>query len=157
MSRSFVVIVDTKEKKPWELVSERVLGREFKSLKTGDYTIEGLEDKICIDRKGSVNEVAGNIHQPRFKRELERIREFPHAFLILEASAQDVLDYPEGSNLPPAILKKIRVNGNYLMTCLNKMQIKYGFNIIYAGNRENAQRIAINLMEHVLELYGSDL
>lgn len=153
MSRSFTVLVDTREKQPWELSSSRVLGREFIKLDTGDYTVEGLEDKLCIDRKASVNELAGNITQARFKRELERIREFPHAFIILEASAQDVFDYPHSADLPPAVRKKIRINGNYLMRCLNRMQIKYGFNVIYAGNRENAQRIAVNLMEDVLELY----
>ncbi len=154
MSNSFTVIVDTREKQPWELNSARVLGREFRKLDTGDYTVEGLEDKLCIDRKANVNEIAGNITQVRFKKELVRIKEFPHAFLILEASAQDVLDYPHSSNLPPKILKKIKINGNFLMRCLNRMQIKYNFNIIYAGNRENAQRIAVNLMEDVLELYG---
>lgn len=154
MSRSFTVLVDTREKQPWELSSSRVLGREFIKLDTGDYTVEGLEDKLCIDRKASVNELAGNITQVRFKKELERIREFPHAFIILEASAQDVFDYPHSADLPAAVRKKIRINGNYLMRCLNRMQIKYGFNVIYAGNRENAQRIAVNLMEDVLELYG---
>ena len=154
MSRSFNVLVDTREKNPWELVSGRVLGREFVKLDTGDYTVAGLEDKLCIDRKANVNEIAGNVTQARFKKELIRIKEFPHAFLILEASAQDVLDYPHTANLPEKIRKKIRINGNYLMRCLNRMQIKYGFNIIYAGNRENAQRIAVNLMEDVLELYG---
>lgn len=154
MSRSFTVLVDTREKQPWELSSGRVLGREFIKLDTGDYTVEGLEDKLCIDRKASVNELAGNVTQARFKRELERIKEFPHAFIILEASAQDVFDYPHTADLPPAVRKKIKISGNYLMRCLNRMQIKYGFNVIYAGNRENAQRIAVNLMEDVLELYG---
>ena len=118
MSNSFTVLVDTREKNPWELNSSRVLGREMVKLETGDYSLPGLEDKLCIDRKANVNELAGNIHQERFKRELYRIKEIPHAFLILEASAQDVLDYPNNADLPPAIRKKIRVNGNYLMRCI---------------------------------------
>lgn len=152
-TRSFTVVVDTREKKPWELASARVLGKEYKALKTGDYTVAGLEDKLCIDRKMSVNELATNVMQARFKRELERMKEFPHAFLVLEADFQEVLDYPNSSDLPAKVRKKIRMNGGYLIRCLSRMQIKYGFNVIFAGNRANAERIAVNLMEDVLELY----
>ena len=154
MDKSFTVLVDTREKNPWELISQRVIGREFLKLDTGDYTVSGLEDKLCIDRKANVNEIAGNITQKRFIKELERIRDFPHAFLILEANAQDIFDYPHTADLPPKIKAKIRINGNYLMRCLSRMQIEYGFNLIFAGNRENAQRIAVNLMEDILKKYG---
>jgi ERCC4-type nuclease len=153
MPRSFTVIVDTREKQPWNLNSSRVLGREIAKLDTGDYTVEGVEDKLCIDRKASVSELAQNITTKRFANELKRIKEFPHAFLILEFSADDIFNFPESADLPPAVKKKIRVNGNFLMRCLSRMQIKYDFNIIFAGNRSNAERIAINLMEDVLEIY----
>lgn len=153
MNRSFNVIVDTREKKPWDLASARILGKECTKLETGDYTVEGLEDKLCIDRKASVTELAQNITTDRFKKELERIKKFPHSFLILEFSAQDVFDFPHSANVPPAVKKRIRINGNFLMRCLTKMQIKYDFNIIFAGSRSNAERIAVNLMEDVLNLY----
>lgn len=153
MPRSFTVIVDTREKQPWNFNSSRVLGREVTKLDTGDYTVEGVEDKLCIDRKASVSELAQNITTKRFVNELKRIKEFPHAFLILEFSASDVFNFPDSADLPPAVKKRIRVNGNFLMRCLSRMQIKYDFNIIFAGNRSNAERIAVNLMEDVLELY----
>jgi ERCC4-type nuclease len=157
MSRSFVVIVDTREKQPWELNSSRVLGREVTKLDTGDYTVEGIEDKLCIDRKASVSELAQNITTKRFVNELKRIKEFPHAFLILEFSASDIFNFPHSADLPPAVKKRIRVNGNFLMRCLSRLQIKYDFNIIFAGNRSNAERIAVNLMEDVLELYEQEI
>ena len=157
MPRSFTVIVDTREKNPWNLNSSRVLGREITKLDTGDYTVEGVEDKLCIDRKASVSELAQNVTTKRFVNELKRIKEFPHAFLILEFSASDVFNFPDSANLPLAVKKKIRVNGNFLMRCLSRMQIKYDFNIIFAGNRSNAERIAVNLMEDVLEIYEPDL
>lgn len=156
MSRSFTVIVDTREKLPWEMNSARVLGREIEKLDTGDYTVKGLEDKLCIDRKASVSELAQNITTKRFIRELERIKEFPHAFLILEFSASDIFDFPHSADLPEAVKNRIRVNGNFLMRCLSRLQIKYDFNIIFAGSRSNAERIAVNLMEDVLELYDKE-
>ena len=153
MERAFNVIVDTREKQPWDLVGGKVLGAIHKKLDTGDYSIEGLEDKIAIDRKASVNELAGNINQKRFKDELMRIKEFPHAFIILEASASDVYGYPDSADLPPHVRKKIRMNGNFLMKCLSRMSIAYGFNLIFAGTRSNAQRMAVQLMEEVANLY----
>ena len=151
--RSFTVKIDTREKHPWELISSRVLGKEVCKLDTGDYTVEGLEDKLCIDRKAYVSELAQNITTKRFIDELERIKEFPHAFLIGEFTVTDVFTFPESADLPPLVKKRIRVNGNYIMRCLTRLQIKYGFNLIFAGNRENAERIAVNLMEEVLILY----
>lgn len=154
---SFTVLVDTREKQPWDLASSRVLGREFVKLDTGDYTVEGLEDKLCIDRKASVSELAQNVTTKRFINELKRIKDYPHAFLLLEFTAEETFDFPYSSDLPPKVKAKIRMNGNFLMRCLSRMQIKYGFNIIFAGNRNNAERIAINLMEDVLELYEQKL
>ena len=146
---SLNVIIDTKEKTPWALEDPKVMSREYTSLKTGDYTLVGAEEYLCIERKSSVTEIAGNITTARFKRELERIQKIPYSYLIFEFSAQDIFNYPASANLSPAILAKIRMNGVYLMRCLNRMQVRYGFNIIYAGNRYNAERIAINLMEDV--------
>lgn len=157
MNRSFTVIVDTREKQPWDLSSSRVLGREVTKLDTGDYTVQGLEDKLCIDRKACVSELAQNITTKRFIYELERIKKFPHAFLIAEFSAEDVFTFPDSADLPPRVKQRIRVNGNFIMKCLCRLQIKYGFNIIFAGNRSNAERIAINLMEDVLQLYDSEI
>lgn len=157
MSRSFAVAIDTREKKPWELLDPKIIEHEVRKLDTGDYTVIGLEDKLCIDRKASVSEIATNITQKRFVKELERIKEFPHAFIIIEATAQELLDYPHSSDLPPKVKNKIRINGKFLMKCLTKMQIKYGFNVIFAGDRDTAETIAINLMADVLDLYESDL
>ncbi len=200
----FKVLVDSREKNSWELNSSRVSATEKIKLDTGDYTIDGYEDILCIERKESVTELAGNITQARFKKELERIKEIPYAYLILEANIKEVLEYPyyehgkhdiccytcenvdcsikgkkryaffdemsanfqckeceepenicmvfrRRSNLHPNILQKIKLNGSFILRCLNRMQVKYDFNIIYADNREIAQRVAVNLMQDVLE------
>ena len=152
-SESFTVLVDTREKKPWTLASSRILGMEHRKLDTGDYTIKGYEHLLCIDRKASVQEVVNNVREPRFAKELLRIRKFPHAFLVMEFELDELINFPHNTSLPPKVKKQIRTNGKYLLRCLTRMQIKYNFNIIYAGNRENAQLITINLMEDICERY----
>lgn len=150
-NKSFSVLIDTKEKMPWDLIDEYVIDRSYTHLKTGDYSIVGLENIFCIERKRSVSEIAQNIFQDRFKKELERLREFKYKYLLLEASLSDVLSFPIGSGLPKHILEKIRSNGPFILRCLNRMQVEYGFNIVYCDNRINAEIIALNLMKEVVK------
>lgn len=157
IDRSFTILVDTKEKKPWSFSSKAILGIEYTHLKTGDYTVKGLEDILCIERKRSVAELAANIHEKRFFNELERMQSFPHRYLILESTLQHVLDYPNLEGLPDRIVQKIRTSGAYLLKCFNRMQVKYGINIIYCDTTFNAQWVAVNIMKEVANLYASSL
>ena len=82
------IIIDTREKHPWHF-EKTSASTTFRKLDTGDYCIDGYEDTLCIERKMSVSEIANNITDPRFKRELERMAEFQHKFLILELVKHD--------------------------------------------------------------------
>lgn len=152
LPRSFTVVIDTREKSPWCFSSSSILGTEYRKLDTGDYSVVGLEDKLCIERKRSNSELANNIHEKRFIRELERMQSFKYRYLLLESSLTKLIEYPQHEDLPPAVLRKIRVRGKYLLKCVNRMQVKYGVNIIYCGNVFNAQWVATNLMKEVIEL-----
>lgn len=149
---SFTIIVDTREKNPWIFTSKSIRDVKYQGLKTGDYTVEGYEDKLCIERKRSVDELIHNIHEPRFYEELKRATLFPYRYLILESTLQDVIDYPMNEDLPPKVVEKIKIRGAYVLKCLNRIQVKYGINIIYCGNRNNAQWVATNLMKEVIDL-----
>ena len=92
-SPPFTIIRDTREKEgytfePVETRYHTCKGMVTQKLDTGDYTLEGLEDKLCIERKSSVAEFAGNVGQDRhrFMREIERMKEFPHRYIVLELS-----------------------------------------------------------------------
>ena len=88
----FLVIKDTRERDGWYFKeSNYCQGMVDKKLDTGDYSVEGLEDVLCIERKGSVSELANNIVDKRFDRELERMRDFKYKFLILEFSINDIM------------------------------------------------------------------
>lgn len=148
---SFNVIIDTREQIPWELVHESILGTEYKKLDTGDYSIPGYEHDFCIDRKMSVAEIAQNINQKRFHKELARMNKMSHPYILLEASCTDVLNFPYGANLPKRVMDKIKVSGPYILKCITRMQIKYGVNFIFCGNRANAQTVAICILREYME------
>ena len=156
MDHSFTILVDTKEKQPWVFLDSAVQDVVFQHIETGDYTVEGYEELLCIERKKSIAELAGNIHQDRFTRELQRMTEFPYRYIVVESSFEHVVNYPFMEGLPPKIERKLQVRGKYLVKCFARLQVKYGINIIYCGNKERAQLMALYLMKEVLNLHGEN-
>ena len=60
---AYKVIKDTREQDGYTFESftgryTSCKGMVVKKLDTGDYSLEGLEDKLCIERKGRVSELA---------------------------------------------------------------------------------------------------
>ena len=66
------------------------------TLPTGDYSIEGLEDQVTIERK-SLADPFGTIGglRKRFQRELKRMTSFKYAAVVIEA------DWPTIYQSPP--------------------------------------------------------
>ena len=102
----FTIIVDTREQQPWAF-EEYVTAH--KKLDTGDYSIEGLEDILTIERKKSVSEIANNITESRFKDVIERLSKIKYSFILLEFNLEDILSYPNGSTLPKKIWTKVKI------------------------------------------------
>jgi len=92
---ALTVLVDTREIKPFPFQGSG-LKTKFKRLKTGDYTLVGLESKLCIERKGSVEELYSNLHGTKRERERQlsvfrRMLSFPYRYLVIEATASDLV------------------------------------------------------------------
>ena len=52
---SYTVIKDTREQRGWIFnKSDRCDGMRVETLKTGDYTLGGFEEMVCVERKFSV-------------------------------------------------------------------------------------------------------
>lgn len=145
------IVRDTREKTGyWEFEKFEMVNA---ALKTGDYTIQGLEDVLCIERKRSVSEVCFNITDDRFKRELERMKDFPYKFIILEFSIDDIMAYPVGSDIPKFRWASLKIKGPFLMSALAQIQVKYGIHVIFAGDKNNAMLMASNIMKRIYDLH----
>lgn len=102
-----VILHDTAEKNNQHILNYfdgKGIKHKAKSLKTGDYSfmIEkspelgfGRDtyflDELCIERKNSVDELAGNIKErdERFFKELNRMINIKHCYLLIENSKLD--------------------------------------------------------------------
>lgn len=149
----FNVIRDTREQKNfWTFANysevENVID---KKLDTGDYTIEGFENTLCIERKHNVAEIAKNIVEDRFERELERMKEFYYPYLILEFGLDDVYNYPNVSCVPPKIRKRVKIRGSFIFKKLAEMCVTYQIPIIPCGHPKYAEEMVVSLMKRVYE------
>ena len=147
----FVIIVDTREQIPWEFGFHVT---SHKKLNTGDYSIEGLEHILCIERKRSVSEIANNISEPRFKDVLDRMDKIKHSFILLEFSLDDLYSFPVGSDIPEKLWDKIKITSKYLLKYLIQIQLNRNIHIIFCGSPDNAEKMAISIMKRIYEKYG---
>jgi hypothetical protein len=129
----FIVVKDTREQKGWEFgENEFCHGMVIGTLKTGDYSVQGKEDLLCIERKASTGEFASNIVDKAFERELERMRSFKYNFVILEFSIHDVMQFPRNSGIPPRTWGKLRITGNFMLKRIIDFQTRFNTKIIFA-------------------------
>ena len=144
------LIIDTREKTPLKITCGRIYGDIVREkIDTGDYTIAGLEDYLCIERKGAISEVATNLFEERFYRELDRMNH-KYSFVIFEFTLEELLNYPKGCGLSPRIEKRIKVNGKLLTSKVIELQLKYPhIHFVFVGNNaiEYVNRICRKVVE----------
>lgn len=147
------ILIDTREQQPWEF---NYHSSSRQKLDTGDYSIQGLEQILTIERKKSVSEIANNISEKRWQDVLNRMSIFPYKFILMEFNLQDVINYPIGTDIPKKLWDKLKISNKYILKCLTDIQIKHNIHILYCGDSDNAQKIAINIMRTIYKLYESD-
>lgn len=157
-SNGFHIVQDTREQNPFKFDPESYedcLGTDIDTLKTGDYSIRGHECRLCIERKASVSEIANNLGKEwdRFEKELERMREYPHAFIICEFSVEEVFTYPSYNRFSKIVRESIKTNGKFLMKRLMEIELEYNCKILFCGNKLYATKLTYSLMKRVYERY----
>jgi ERCC4-type nuclease len=83
--KDITIIQDDREKQPWSFLT-KYYKVKIARLAVGDYSIEGYEDKIAIEKKSGIMEVLGNLvagNRPRFERMLERLSKYPVKTLVV--------------------------------------------------------------------------
>lgn len=133
----FTVIRDTREKNGhgWYFDEDEyyIAGTEVCGLRTGDYSIKGYENKICLERKASTGEISQNLVDKAFERELERMTSFMHRVIICEFDMYDIIHFPTNSGIPQRLWPKLRMGGEFLLKRISEYSIKYGVPIFFAG------------------------
>jgi ERCC4-type nuclease len=123
---------------------------EWTTLQTGDYSIKGLESRVCIERK-SLADLYNSCGQgrERFEREHQRLAEMEFAAVVIEADFRMMLHSPpEHSKLKPKCVYR---------TMLSWM-IRYGVHWLPAGGYtpKRSRRLAEITTFRLLEKFWNE-
>lgn len=148
---NFTIIVDTREQQPWTFQNHVIAN---KKLDTGDYSIEGLEHLLCIERKKSASEFANNIVESRFKDVIMRMSNMKYSFLLLEFALEDLLIYPIGSTVPKKMWDKIKISPAFLIKNILDLELSHNIKVFFCGDASNAEKLAEMILKkiHYLEV-----
>ena len=127
------IVTDTREQRPYKFENGTMTG----TLQIGDYSINGLQDHIAIERK-ELNDLIGCLTKgrDRFERELQRSRSLDYFALVVEASLQDIAEGVYRSKmLPRAAIQSLMA-----------FSVRYHMPIFFCDNREYGQRITESLL-----------
>jgi len=119
----FTVIIDTREQNPFTFDAVRLDKAQQRNgqtsdtvqvlttratLQTGDYSIQGLEDKIAIERKSAADLCQTITHgRDRFVRELERMQLMDFGMVVVETELSQLLTTPpDRSKIQPKTITR---------------------------------------------------
>lgn len=141
-----MILIDTREQHPFQFEAYGITTKVCK-LDTGDYTFLGMEDKICIERKRSVSELAHNIGKDwkRFSRELERMQAFEKKYIVCEFPAQDIEDYPNVSCIPSKVRKYIKITPQFIIKKIEQIEDEYNIIFFFCSNTGHAEQTVIDI------------
>ncbi|MRR13244.1 hypothetical protein EG835_12495 [bacterium] len=120
------MIIDTREQEPYSF-DPRLTGAVRRVLPAGDYSVEGLEERVAGERKSLDDFVSTVIHaRGRFRGELRKLVGYRAACVVVEAGVADVLlQRYRGDAHPNAVV------GNALSIILD-----FGVPVFFCGNRQ---------------------
>ena len=131
-----VFVVDTREQLPYAFDPECVTVLRC-ALPAADYSLEGHEDRVGIERK-SLNDFVNTVirERERFKRELEKLREYDLACVVVEADLRDVIRGRYRSQVHP----------NAILGGAMAIFVDYGIPVLFCSDREIAARFVMGLL-----------
>lgn len=93
-----LLIRDTREKigHGWDWGEDEIFrGTTLEKLSVGDYSIQGLEHLIFIDRKESVFEIMKNITEKRFHNLIHKAAKYKYKYIIFEFPESELVNFPK--------------------------------------------------------------
>ena len=134
------IVVDTREQRPYIFVGS-VIG----TLPTGDYSLQGFEHVIAIERK-TLSDAYSSLGQgrARFRREVERMAALQYGAIVVEASVPDFLRPPPFSRLAPTAA----------LGSLLAWSVHFGVHVMFAGDRDHGAAITLQLLTKFWRYHG---
>jgi ERCC4-type nuclease len=136
------IVVDTREQKPYDFENSLRC-----ALPAGDYSLEGLEHCIAIERK-SMDDLVHTLlaGKCRFRVELEKLQAYDYACIVVEGSLTDVLAGSYRSQVRP----------ESLLGMICAVQLEYQpVHVVFCGDRPHAVAYVSELLKLIDHRYPS--
>lgn len=152
----FRVVIDSREQAPYHFRGFRtdaaqknrplVVQTVIDGLPTGDYSIDGFEDRIAVERK-SLADLYGTLGhgRERFERELTRLSALQVAAVVIEASWCDV----------KAGVNQSRLSPKSVMGSINSWEQRFRtVHWHFCGTRGNAEEKTFEVLKRFWKEFG---
>ena len=141
MESNFKIIIDTREQEPY--IFDDSIIQVKQALAAGDYSLEGFENKVAVERK-SLQDFIGTIikGRKRFYKELNKLKTYDAACVVVEANYRDIIC---GSYRSEA-------NPNSIIGTIATIIIDFGVPIYFCSDRQAAGRFT---KEFLVKYYKS--
>jgi len=94
-------LIDTREQQPYEFNPETINVKR-QALDAGDYSLDGFEDQVCIERKSLPDYVQSVIKQrERFLKEVKKLSGITHSCVVVECDLADIMGKRYRSGVHP--------------------------------------------------------
>ena len=134
------MVIDSREQCPYRFKNAVVKG-----LKAGDYSIEGFEDRIAVERKSREDAYSSlGTGRARFERELKRLSHYEYAAIVIECDLLSFLEAPPFTMMNP----KAAINS------LISWSVKYKVHIFFASTRRHARAVTYRMLEKFWKYKG---
>jgi len=138
----FTIVIDSREQHPYEFN-----GAVVKALKSGDYSILSLEDRVSIERKTKEDAYSSlGAGRARFEKEIKRLSEYDYSAIVIESNLDDFLHAPPFTEMNPKAA----------MNSLVSWSIKYKVFIFFASDRLHAKALVYRILEKYYKHRGDN-
>lgn len=137
------IVVDSREKKPYQFPAEETIER---ALDVGDYTYEGYEDEFAVERK-TLDDLANSLgrERDRFEDEVQRAQSLREFVVVIEADSGDVYRYRHQDGCPNYYSQ---IHPNSICGTVEKWPGKYDtLEFEWAGDRPSGKAETLRLLD----------
>jgi DNA excision repair protein ERCC-4 len=134
------LVIDTREQEPYSFDPSRAAAVRH-ALPAGDYSVQGYEQAVAVERKTMEDFVSTVIRsRRRFHRELRLLAGYEAACVVVEADLADVLRGRYRSDAHP----------NALLGAVVSIVVDFGVPVYFCSSRQAACRF---VLEYLLRFY----
>jgi ERCC4-type nuclease len=143
MSQNIKIIIDSREQEEYSFSCSSIKQK----LDAGDYSIEGFEHKVSVERKSLDDFVNTMIRgRKRFYKELCSLQNYEHACVVIEGNLRDLLTGNYHSGAHP----------NSLLASAVTISVNFNIPVFFCGDRQSACRFTEEYLKHIYRKYHNE-